>query len=320
MLQRYSQGLTNLGIEANGQHNSKSSHSSEEKEGKLEGSSRESHSPCSGSGESGSSSRWLKCVSIRRLSSSDSGPRSPRGRTETSTMALCLPLSIPLTNARLQLPHSIKVPPTPPLSSSQTGTMIHDMPECLLSDPRTEQLVSGSIHDHQTCKLPTHVPPYLSSFEKEGLVTLIQQMRKEHLFDPTACTSQTSASQLLNQLESQLNNPLLKTVCSREPNGVCLLTPPLSTLKLPRKRMRPRGGERQLQKRSKPSCAVQLSGSSGSGGDSCSSPDPIVLDPTPASPMLPPIGKKGLVKESGLELPKSRDPRCSVTHVTAHES
>lgn len=56
--------------------------------------------------------------------------------------------------------------------------------------------------------------PYLSSYEREGLLLLVQKMKEDQLFELEAPSCISSPTQLLLQLETQLQSPAFSVGCS----------------------------------------------------------------------------------------------------------
>lgn len=66
-------------------------------------------------------------------------------------------------------------------------------------------------------------PPYMTPNEREGLMLLVKKMRDDFLFSGDVPPSISNPRGILECLLAQLQNPLLHTVCSSEPNGTSLL-------------------------------------------------------------------------------------------------
>ena len=69
--------------------------------------------------------------------------------------------------------------------------------------------------------------PFLSIYERDGLVTLIQQMLKGELFPLDAPPTFTNPKELLRELEDQLQSSNTEKLCASRPTGVGVV-PPLS--------------------------------------------------------------------------------------------
>ncbi len=290
-MQKYSQQLKNIGVEAHAQYEVEGGQCGqryrkerEEREEEREEREeevrevREEEGAFSSEASPSSSARWLKCVSVSRLSSSSSEPGSvgesaEQTKTEPTSVIhqLCLPLAIPLTDV-LQL-HS---PPRLPQAFSHYSKEPNPHSQSMTSRGEdTPQGFHGELAVGRSCSTPTEgslcpgdpkrptcalpfkrptctKPPHLSSYEKEGLLILIQRMKEEHLFEMEACVPQPS--HLLDCLRSQLSSPQIEVVFSREPSGVGLLPSPLHLHDdhgLIRKRARPRQCGQTEQKRRK---------------------------------------------------------------------
>ncbi len=224
MLQQYSERLASIGIsgsapeenecrEVQGDH--------ERRETGDEGSEEVFGCDVASTCSSASSSRWLKCVSVSRLSSSGSQQET---QDDDRHHRICLPLSIPLTDV---LQSNLPLSERP--SSSDPSTRGEDTPPSLLGGTmlgRNIPVAALAGWADESKRPPCTKPPFLSSYEKEGLLALIQQMEERQLFERDACVPQPS--RLLEHLKSQLNSPLLDSVCSGGPNGLGLIYPPPS--------------------------------------------------------------------------------------------
>lgn len=72
------------------------------------------------------------------------------------------------------------------------------------------------------------VLPFLSTYEREGLLSLIQQMWKCDLFMSDVPPSFTNSEEMLRELEDQLRSSNTEGICTVKPTGVGVVTPPIS--------------------------------------------------------------------------------------------
>jgi hypothetical protein len=67
--------------------------------------------------------------------------------------------------------------------------------------------------------------PYLSTYERDGLLALIQEMLGNELFIPDAPHTYPNPKQLLEELKEQLQSSSVERVCTSRPTGVGLVHP-----------------------------------------------------------------------------------------------
>lgn len=263
VLQQYSQQLNSIGVVAHTEHEVEDGQQGEEdkeeeEEEKGGGNERVIEGvEVSPSSSSGSSSRWLKCVSVSRLSSPGSQPVTEEGesgdqenvKSASQVRQLCLPLSIPLKDMQ-QMDRLLTEPQVSRTSLDESSPLRGgSTPLGLLDDAgirkqcQSKTLCTGDPMGPMCAK-----PPYLSRFEREGLLMLIHRIKDDHLFEMDACVPQPSC--LLDDLKSQLGSPMLYIVSGHEPSGIGLLSPTLFLGKDLRKRSG-QGQSGEAQKRRK---------------------------------------------------------------------
>lgn len=87
-------------------------------------------------------------------------------------------------------------------------------------------LVSGA--KRNSGDLAESAQPYLSVYERDGLLALIQDMLKSDLFVPDAPHTYPNPKQLLEELKEQLQCNNVEKVCATRPTGVGLVPAPVS--------------------------------------------------------------------------------------------
>ena len=70
--------------------------------------------------------------------------------------------------------------------------------------------------------------PYLSLFEKDGLLALVHEMLRSDLFIPDAPPTYPNPKQLLKELEEQLRCRNVERMCAGRPTGIGLVPAPVS--------------------------------------------------------------------------------------------
>ena len=110
---------------------------------------------------------------------------------------------------------------------------------------------------------PLEVKPFLSVYERDGLLALIQQMLNGNLFLPDVPPTYPNPKEVLEELKDQLQCSSVEKLCAERPTGVALTPAPfgnsMSRVRgntTPRKRKRKLDGESQgvkVQKKETPS-------------------------------------------------------------------
>ena len=90
----------------------------------------------------------------------------------------------------------------------------------------------------------SHTPPFLSAYEKDGLLGLVQQMLKTDLFVPDAPPNYTNPKEMLMELQEQLRSPNMEKICAMRPTGVGVVSP--LTSKRTRASIKPRKRRREI--------------------------------------------------------------------------
>ena len=155
--------------------------------------------------------KWLRCVAVNKL------PIPPGSAVAEGTVPGALPGATAAEFAK---------PPTPP-------------------DWGTEEVALRTVKSDIALPVPSSdSKPHLSSHEREGLQMLLTSMKQDHLFGEDAPSDMPHPRELLEQLLFQLHSSAIEAVCSPQPSGVPLLTPP------PQKKERRKRGSTQPSSRS----------------------------------------------------------------------